>query len=100
MRAGRIQPLEREQLRIHRKSAYYKAVLQKSTSSAVGHDGWRAAAWYLPHDSSIADGNYNDYVLSVDALEKKLGYDLFVNLPSAVGAKKADEIEADCAWAK
>ncbi len=81
-------------------SAYFKAVLQKSTSTAVGHNGWRAAAWYLPHDTSIAGGSYYDYVLSVDALEKKLGYDLFVNLPSAVGAKLADEIEADCTWAK
>ena len=81
-------------------SAYYKAILQRSTSSAVGHNGWRAAAWYLPHDSSIANGSYRDYVISVDELEKKLGYDLFVNLPSAVGSKLADEIEADCAWAK
>ena len=81
-------------------SAYYKAILQRSTSSAVGHNGWRAAAWYLPHDSSIANGSYRDYVISVDELEKKLGYDLFVNLPSAVGSKLADEIEADCVWAK
>jgi DNA/RNA endonuclease G (NUC1) len=81
-------------------SAYFKAILQKSTSTAVGRNGWRAAGWYLPHDASIAGGSYIDYVLSVDDLEKKLGYDLFVNLPSAVGAKLADEIEADCTWAK
>lgn len=81
-------------------AAYYKAVLQKSTSTSIGHSGWRAAAWYLPHSSSIASDNYTSYVLSVDALEAKLGYDLFVNLPTAVGQKLADEIEADYAWAK
>ena len=81
-------------------AAYFKAVLQKSTSVAVGHSGWRAAAWYLPHDNAIAKGSYNDYVMTVDALEQKLGYDLFVNLPTAVGQKLADEIEADCNWAK
>ena len=80
-------------------AAYFKAVLQKSTSTSVGHSGWRAAAWYLPHDASPT-GSYNSYVMTVDALEQKLGYDLFVNLPTAVGQKLADEIEADCNWAK
>ena len=80
-------------------AAYYKAVLQKSTSTSVGHSGWRAAAWYLPHDAP-ASGSYNSYVMTVDALEARLGYDLFVNLPAAVGQKLADEIEADCNWAK
>ena len=80
-------------------SAYYKAVLQKSTSTSVGHSGWRAAAWYIPHNAP-ASGSYTSYVMTVDALEQKLGYDLFVNLPSAVGQNLADEIEADCNWAK
>ena len=80
-------------------AAYFKAALQKSTSTSVGHNGWRAAAWYLPHDAP-ANGSFNSYVMTVDALEAKLGYDLFVNLPTAVGQKLADEIEADCNWAK
>ena len=62
-------------------AAYFKAALQKSTSTSVGRSGWRAAAWYLPHDSGIASGRFTDYVMTVDALEAKLGYDLFVNLP-------------------
>ena len=81
-------------------AAYFKAALQKSTSSSVGYSGWRAAAWYMPHDSGIASGNYKSYVMTVDALEAKLGYDLFVNLPSKVGKTLADQIEADCNWAK
>lgn len=81
-------------------AAYFKAALQKSTSVSVGHNGWRAAAWYLPHDASIANGSFIDYVMTVDALEAKLGYDLFVNLPAKVGKTLADQIEADCNWAK
>jgi hypothetical protein len=38
--------------------------------------------------------------MTVDALEAKLGYDLFVNLPAKVGKTLADQIEADCNWAK
>ncbi len=81
-------------------AAYFKAVLQKSTSASVGYNGWRAAAWYLPHEYSIAKGNFRDYVMTVDALETKLGNDLFVNLPAKVGKDLADKIEADCNWAK
>ena len=81
-------------------AAYFKAALQKSTSTSVGRSGWRAAAWYLPHDSGIASGRFTDYVMTVDALEAKLGYDLFVNLPAKVGKTLADQIEADCNWAK
>ncbi len=81
-------------------ASYFKAALQKSTSTSVGYSGWRAAAWYMPHDSGIATGNYKSYVMTVDALEAKLGYDLFVNLPAKVGKDLADKIEADCNWAK
>lgn len=81
-------------------AAYFKAALQKSTSISVGYNGWRAAAWYLPHDASIANGSFIDYVMTVDALEAKLGYDLFVNLPAKIGKTAADQIEADCNWAR
>ena len=33
-------------------------------------------------------------MMSIDALEEKLGIDLFVNLPKKVGEAKAAEIEA------
>ena len=35
------------------------------------------------------------YSLSIDALEQKLGIDLFVNLPDKVGKSVADQIEAE-----
>lgn len=82
-------------------AAYFKAVLQKSTSTAVGHKGYRAAAFYLPHDSSISKGNYLDYLISVDELEKKTGFDFFVNLPAALGKAEADAIESETpSWAR
>ena len=35
------------------------------------------------------------YSMSIDALEQKLGIDLFVNLPDQVGKSVADQIEAE-----
>ena len=82
-------------------AAYFKAVLQKSTSSSLGHKGYRAAAFYLPHDTSIANGNFLDYLISVDELEKRTGIDFFVNLPALLGQETADAIEAETpTWAR
>ncbi len=69
-------------------SAYYKALLH--TSSAHGYSG--CAIW-LEHKSRSALVNRSD-MMSIDALEEKLGIDLFVNLPAKVGEAKAAEIEA------
>ncbi|MBP5567541.1 MAG: DNA/RNA non-specific endonuclease [Bacteroidales bacterium] len=82
-------------------AAYFKAVLQKSTSSAIGHKGYRAAAFYLPHDTTISRGNFLDYLISVDELESRTGIDFFVNLPGVLGKSEADAIEAETpSWAR
>lgn len=82
-------------------AAYFKAVLQKSTSASIGHKGYRAAAFYLPHDSSISKGNFLDYLITVDELERRTGMDFFVNLPGVLGQAEADAIEAETpTWAR
>ena len=82
-------------------AAYFKAVLQKSTSTAVGHKGYRAAAFYLPHDTNISSGNFLDYLITVDELEEKTGIDFFVNLPALLGQSEANAIEAETpSWAR
>ena len=75
-------------------SAYWKAVLsyQKSRSSVNG--GFVGCGFYLPHDQSIANGNCLDYMMSIDNLEKKIGIDLFVNLPDQIGEAKAAIVES------
>lgn len=73
--------------------AYFKALLFRGTSTyATG--GYMAAGYYLPHDSKIAEGNFTDYLMSIDDLEKKTGIDFFPNLVSQIGQEKADAIEA------
>ncbi len=80
--------------------AYWKAVVAYKKSSQLGFFGsssdgyFCGCAFYLPHDKSIAYGNYLDYMMSIDNLEKKLGVDLFVNLPDKIGADKAASVES------
>ena len=69
-------------------TAYFKALLRKK-----GTD-YAAVGFYLPHDTSIAGGNYMNYILSVDALEEQTGMDFFVNLPVVLGKDRADAIES------
>jgi len=74
---------------------YFKALLYKgSASAAKATDGYMAAGYLLPHDSGIAEGNYKNYILSVDHLEEKTGIDFFPNLARKIGQDKADQIEA------
>lgn len=76
-------------------SAYFKALLYKGSSTyASSTDGYLAAGYYLPHSASIARGNFLDYLMSVDDLEKKTGIDFFPNLVTVLGKDKADKIEA------
>lgn len=68
-------------------SAYYKALLRRK-----GND-WSAVGYYLPHSKEIAGGDFQQYSMSIEALEKKTGVDFFANLPSFLGKEKAAAIE-------
>jgi DNA/RNA endonuclease G (NUC1) len=77
--------------------AYYKAVLAYSKANAA-NGGYRGCAVYLPHDRAIAGQTVtkdHSSVMSVRALEEKLGINLFVNLPTAVGNDAAEKIETE-----
>lgn len=75
---------------------YFKALLYKgSTSVAKATDGYIAAGFLLPHDADIAEGDYRDYIMSIDELEKQTGWDFFPNLIKKIGQEKADTIEKD-----
>jgi len=77
-------------------TAYFKAVLSYSASSTE-NGGYRGCAVYLPHmtppGETVAKGHSS--VMSIRDLEGKLGYDLFVNLPAAVGNDIAAAIETE-----
>jgi len=75
--------------------AYYKAVLAYSKKPGFGHSGYMGCAWYYEHKKYSSGKVAKEDALSIDELEKILGMDLFVNLPSVVGRRTADVIEAE-----
>ena len=75
--------------------AYYKAVLRYSKSSSTyGYSGYCGAAIYLEHKYYSESGIYQEDLISIDALEEKIGIDLFVNLPETIGESQAAKVEA------
>ena len=70
-------------------TAYYKAILRYTRSS-----GYAGCAIWLDHDTDPYRTADERDIMSIAALEEKLGIDLFVNLPAKVGDAKAAEIEA------
>lgn len=79
--------------RVKAPTHYFKALLYKG-SSTYATNGYMAAGYILPHSQSIADGNYLDYIMSIDELEKQTGIDFFPNLAGKIGTEAADRIEA------
>lgn len=70
-------------------TAYYKAILRYTRSS-----GYSGCAIWLDHDTDPYRTVEERDMMSIAAIEEKLGIDLFVNLPAKVGDAKAAEIEA------
>lgn len=76
-------------------SAYFKALLRYRRLSNYGIAHYTAFAIYLEHTYEVAKGGFDlSMSMSIDELEEKLGYDLFVNLPALVGEENAKKIEA------
>ena len=77
-------------------TAYYKAVLRyKKDDKDVGYAGYCGCAVYLEHDSSLGSGSVSKSdLISIDDLESILGFDLFVNLPAAIGESNAAKVES------
>ena len=79
-------------------TAYYKAVLRYKKSEekeGYGYAGYCGCAVYLEHDASLGNDSVEKKdLISIDALESILGFDLFVNLPSAIGESNAAKVEA------
>ena len=74
---------------------YFKALLRYKNNESVGHKGFMACAFYLEnsnkYDSKISKG----MSMSIADLEKKLGYNLFVNLEAKVGAETTKTIKEE-----
>ena len=76
-------------------TAYYKALLRLSSGGTIGKNGYVACAIWLDHKNYSSDMISSSYSMSIDALEEKLGIDLFVNLPAVIGESAAAAVEAE-----
>ena len=76
-------------------TAYYKALLRRSSGNTIGKSGYVACAIWLDHKSYSSQAITSSYSMSIDQLEAKLGIDLFVNLPAVIGEADAAAVEAE-----
>ena len=76
--------------------AYYKAVLAYNKSQEA-NGGYRGCAVYLDHSTPASETVKRNHasVMSIRDLENKLGMNLFVNLPGAVGESAANAVETE-----
>ena len=74
-------------------TAYFKAVLRYKKSSTIGYSDFMSAGFYFDHVKDRSAAFSKSYSMSVSALEKKLGYKLFVNLDKKVGDETAKKIK-------
>ena len=67
--------------RVNAPKAYYKALLRKNG------DTYSTCAFYLPHGGGDpkSSARFNQYVVSLSELERRLGYKLFVNVEKRIG---------------
>ncbi len=73
---------------------YFKAVLRYKANSTFGFSDYAGCAVYLEHRSYSETTVNKEMSISIADLEKKLGYQFFVNLPAKVGAETATKIKS------
>ncbi len=75
---------------------YFKALLGYKKSGSIGGNtgGYVAIGFYFEH-KGYADDDLKAQSMSIQELEKKLGYDLFVNLPARAGETVAAKVESE-----
>lgn len=81
---------------------YYKALLGYKKDASIGSstDGYIGLGFYFEHKGYDDASIMTTQVMTLDALEEKMGMDFFVNLPGKVGEDKAKQVEStkDAWW--
>ena len=89
--------------RIRVPSGYFKALLAFGGNSSTAKakfkdyekDGYFTGIGFIfEHKDYGKNANVMDYAVTLDELEKRTGFDFFVNLPARAGKDAADRIEA------
>ena len=91
--------IDRSNAKITVPTAFFKAVLRYSSNTTIGENGYCATAFLFDHEEySKSDKSglkvNKSMSMSVKDLEAVLGYKLFVNLNSVIGADKADAVKS------
>lgn len=73
--------------------AYFKALLRYKNNNEIGHKGYMGCAFWFENANKYGSKITKDMSMSLSKLEEKLGYKLFVNLESKVGAETYKEIK-------
>ena len=75
---------------------YYKALLGYKKDRSIGGTtgGYVGIGFYFEH-RAYAEDDIKAQSMSIAELEKKLGYDLFVNLPAKAGEETAAKVESE-----
>jgi len=82
---------------------YFKALLGYKQNKSIGREGYTAIAFYYPNSSdySTDEASVMSHSMSIDDLEKKVGFDFFPNLKNRIASSTADAIEASAnSWKK
>ena len=74
---------------------YFKALLRYKNNEGVGHKGFMGCAFWFENANKYNSKISKDMSMSLANLEKKLGYKLFVNLESKVGAETYKQIKEE-----
>ena len=94
-RDSRISVSDNEGNKVCVPDGYFKALLGYKSRGSAGISaqtgGYTGIAFYFEHK---AYSNVMSQAMTIDELERKLGYDFFVNLPALIGAEKADKVES------
>lgn len=78
-------------------SYYWKALLKVRYDAAGNITGAQAIGFWLPH-ADLGGTHYHDYAVSVDFIEARTGFDLFVNLPGTNSAGLENAAESNASW--
>ena len=75
-------------------TAYFKAVLRYKKDSTLGNGGYMAAGFWYDHENYPSSFSNKDS-MSISELEKKLGYQFFVNLSDVVDESVVSKIKSE-----
>ena len=89
---------DRAEKRVTVPVGYYKALLRLAKDRSTGTSGYTGLAIWFDNKENKATSITKEMVMSIDALEDKVGVDFFVNLPANIQDAVETENPASVSW--